>query len=149
MTVSRSEAVTQSKGPYKLTRSVPRGHLSYNNQFWMASDDLPKNFPDTKANELFVKCVAKELTSTPKSSATENYSLVILSAVTVSRSEAVTQSKDPYPLRAASSYAAATRSTVLSSKCFPKICIPMGSLSFVSPHGTEIPGIPAMFAVTV
>ena len=47
------------------------------------------------------------------------------------------------------SYACATRSTVASSKCRPKICSPIGSPSRVSPHGTEIPGMPARFAVTV
>jgi len=50
---------------------------------------------------------------------------------------------------AAFSLACATRKIVLSSKCRPRICNPMGSFSLVSPQGTEIPGIPARSAVTV
>src|SRR6266852_1002270 len=56
---------------------------------------------------------------------------------------------DPSAAYAAFSLACATLRIVLSSKCRPRICSPMGNFSFVSPQGTEIPGMPARSAVTV
>src|ERR1019366_4189825 len=47
------------------------------------------------------------------------------------------------------SYACATLSSVASSKCRANNCRPIGSFSWFSPQGTEIPGMPARFAVTV
>ena len=49
----------------------------------------------------------------------------------------------------AASTAWATRRTVASSKCLPRICAPIGSPSDDSPQGTEMPQIPARLAVTV
>src|SRR5437764_245969 len=47
----------------------------------------------------------------------------------------------------ACSTAAATRNTVLSSKCLPSTCNPMGRPDCVLPQGTLIPGTPARSAV--
>ena len=47
------------------------------------------------------------------------------------------------------SKACPTRKIVASSKCLPRICIPMGSPSRDFPHGTDTPQIPARLAVTV
>src|SRR5262249_43767517 len=44
----------------------------------------------------------------------------------------------------ARSKAAAARSTVTSAKRRPTICSPIGSLSFVKPHGTDAAGWPVM-----
>jgi hypothetical protein len=56
---------------------------------------------------------------------------------------------DPSVSYTAFSLACATLKIVLSSKCRPRICSPMGNFALVSPQGTEMPGIPARSAVTV
>src|SRR5437660_7410889 len=45
------------------------------------------------------------------------------------------------------STAYATRRTVLSSKCFPSTCKPIGNPALVSPQGTLMPGMPTRSAV--
>lgn len=47
------------------------------------------------------------------------------------------------------SIACATRKIVASSKCLPSTCAPIGSPALELPQGTEIPQMPARFAVTV
>jgi hypothetical protein len=47
------------------------------------------------------------------------------------------------------STACPTLKIVASSKCFPRICIPIGKPDRDSAHGTETPQMPARFAVTV
>ena len=55
------------------------------------------------------------------------------------------QIENPWAL----SKARASWSMRASLKCGPRICIPIGNFSFVVPHGTEMPGIPAKDPVTV
>src|SRR5258708_1643749 len=76
------------------------------------------------------------------------HSLKIFAGVCIPRYASGLQKKADFQEEACST-ACPTRSTLLSSKCLPNTCRPIGRPVLVCPQGTLIPGIPARSAVTV